>query len=180
VSAGARRGLGVLAVLGGVVLLLLAAGSVVAAVVLSGGSGTVPSSTFAAGETVTAPDASGAVRGPLVVYGADVDVEGSRTLAVGCEVVSGSGTDRVVTSPSGSEPVQVDGRDLVPVVEVSGWRPGDQVTCTGDQSAALEPLALGVTGAPATATVVAGVLAVVAVVVGVLLLVVGARALRSR
>lgn len=179
-SAGARRGLGVLALLGSVVVLLVAVGSVVAAVLLSGSSATAPSGTFAAGEAVTTPDAPAAVRGPLVVYGGDVEVDGSRTLAVGCEVVSPSGTDRVVTSPSGSDPVEVDGRVLVPVVEVSGWQPGDRVTCSGDQAADLEPLALGVTAAPATAAVVAVVLAVVAVVVAVLLVVVGARLLRSR
>ena len=176
-SVALRRGLGVLFVLGGVVALLVAIGGVVAAVVLSGGSSSPPTTTFAAGETVTPPEA-GAVRGTLVVYGADVEVDGSRTLAVGCEVVSPAGTGRVVTSPSGSDPVEVDGQQLVPLVEVGGWRPGDAVTCSGDQAVALEPLALGVTGVPGAARAVALVLAVLGLLMGVLLCVLGTRLLR--
>lgn len=176
-SSAPRRGLGVLLVLGGVVALLVSVGSVVAAVVLSGGPPSPPTTTFTAGQVATVP-AAGAVRGPLVVYGADVEVEGSRTAGLGCEVVSPGGSARVVTSTSGSDPVEVDGQQLVPVVEVSGWRPGDTVTCSGEQAGAFEPLALGVTSVPATARVVAVVVAVLALLMGVVLLVVGTRLLR--
>lgn len=176
-SSGPRRGLAVLLVLGGVVALLVSLGSVVAAVLLSGGGATPPTTTFTAGQAVTAPE-GGALRGVLVVYGADVEVDGSRTLAPGCRAVSPGGSERVVTSAPGSDPVQVEGRSLVPVVQVSGWRPGDTLTCSGDQAAALEPLAVGVTEVPATARVVAIVLAVLGLLMGVVLLVVGTRLLR--
>ncbi len=176
-SSAPRRGLGLLVVLGGVAVLLVSVGSVVAAVLLSGGSATAPTTTFSAGQAATVPG-SGAIRGELVVYGADAPVEGSRTLALGCQVVSLAGSQRVVTSTSGADPVEVAGEQLVPVVAVSGWRPGDTVTCSGDQAAAFEPLAVGTTGVPATARVVAVVVAVVALLFGLVLLVVGTRLLR--
>lgn len=172
-----RRGLGLLFVLGGIAVLLVSVGSVVAAVLLSGGPAAPPTATFSAGRAVTVPDA-GAIRGELVVYGADGEVDGSRTQALGCQVVSPGGSERVVTSTSGADPVDVGGQQLVPVVAVSGWRPGDTVTCSGDQASAFEPLAVGVTGVPATARVVAVVLAVLGLLMGVVLLIVGTRLLR--
>ncbi len=159
--------------------LVVAIGSVLAAVVLSAGSSTAPATTFAPGETVTVPDA-GAVRGPLTVYGTDTDVEGSTTLALGCEVVSPGGSTRVVVSAPGADPVQVEGTPVVPLVQSSGWRPGDQVTCSGEEAASFAPLALGVSGVPGTARVVALVLAVLGLLMGVLLLLIGTRVLRRR
>lgn len=176
-SSAPRRGLGLLVVLGGFAVLLVSVGCVVAVALLSGGPAAPPTTTFSAGQPATVPDA-GTIRGELVVYGADVEVEGSRTQAVGCQVVSPSGSERVVTSTSGADPVEVGGQELVPVVTASGWRPGDTVTCSGDQAASFEPLAVGTTGVPATARVVAGVVAVVALVFGLVLLVVGSRLLR--
>lgn len=173
-----RRGLGLLLVLGGVVALLVAAGSAVAATVLGSGTSSAPTSTFAAGESVTAPG-TGGVAGPLVVYGTPADVDGSTTLALGCEVVSTGGTDRVVVSASG-EPVEVDGRTLEPLVQAQGARAGDQVACDGDGASAFEPLAVGVAPVPGTARAVALGLAVLAVVAGVAFLVVGVTLLRSR
>lgn len=178
-SQGPRRGLGLLFFLGGVVALLVAAGSAVAAIVLGSGSSAAPTTTFAAGDTVTAPG-TGGLAGPLVVYGVDADVGGSRTLALGCEVVSPGGSERAVTSTSGDLAVQLDGATLVPLVQAEGAQAGDQLTCAGDDAAAFEPLALGVAAVPGTARVVAVVLAVGAVLFGVLLLVVGTRMLRSR
>lgn len=175
-----RRGLGLLLVLGGVVALVVSAGSALAAtVVLGSGSSAAPTTTFAAGETVAAPG-TGGLSGPLVVYGVDADVEGSTTLALGCDVVSPGGTERAVTSTSGDLAVQLDGATLVPLVQAEGAQAGDQVTCAGDAAAAFEPLAVGVAAVPGTARVVAAVLAVVALLFGVVLLVVGSRMLRSR
>lgn len=176
---GPRRGLGLLFVLGGVVVLLVAVGSAVAALALGSGSSAAPTTTFAAGETVTAPG-SGGLAGPLVVHGLDADVDGSRTLALGCDVVSPGGTERAVASAPGGPGVELDGATLVPLVQVEGARAGDQVTCAGPEAASFEPLALGVAEVPATARVVALVLAAVAVVVGVVFLLVGTRMLRSR
>ncbi len=175
----ARTGLGAFLVAGGVVWALTAALAVVAAVVLSSSSDVAATSTFGAGQTVVAPEPDG-VRGPLVVYGQDVPVRGSRTLAAGCEVVSPRGGERIVTSARGADPITVDGVDLVPLVQTSGWRPGDSVTCSGEGASALAPFAAVPTGAPGTARAVAVALAVLGALGAAVFLVGGAAVLRRR
>lgn len=95
-------------------------------------------------------------------------------------MVSPGGSDRVVVSAPGGDQVEVDGAQVVPLVQSSSWQPGDQVTCRGEQAAAFAPLALGVSGVPGTARVVALVLAVLGVLLGLVLLVAGTRMLRTR
>lgn len=179
-TTGGGRALAVLLILGGVVAIVVAVGSVLAAVALSRTGATAPDGTFSAGQTASAPAGTGPLRGQLVVYAAGADVEGSLTRALGCDAVSARGYERVVSSPGQVDPIEVAGQELEPVASVSGWRPGDRVTCTGPQASAFEPLALGVAPAPPTATFVAVALAVVGAVMGVVLVVVGGHLLRSR
>ncbi|MGJ7439585.1 hypothetical protein [Aquipuribacter sp. MA13-6] len=173
-----RPGLPLISLGGGALALVAGVVAVLVGVVLLGADQASEPVALPVGEVVPVPATQPFNLAPVVVHGADPQVDGSLTEAMGCVVVSAGGRDgaRLAVRPPGETVVELDGvGELEPLVATTDFADGDSVRCDGPGAERAQPLALsiGSTGARGAAVAML-VLGVFAVVVGLALVGVGA------